>query len=48
MNTQKHVRIYESGVKDGKIVMGVYLCNDEDVKYFQTDWNSKKVKQIHY
>jgi len=39
---------YESGVKQGKIVMGVHPKNEEDAKYFQTDWNSKKAEQIHY
>lgn len=45
---EERARLYESGVKDGKIVMGVHPRNDEDAKYFQTDWNSKKAEQVHY
>ena len=45
---EERARLYESGVKDGKIVMGVHPRNDEDAKYFQTEWNSKKAEQIHY
>ncbi len=45
---EERARLYESGVKDGKIVMGVHPRNDEDAEYFQKDWNSKKVEEIHY
>lgn len=45
---EERARLYESGVKNGKIVMGVHPRNEEDAKYFQTDWNSKKVEQVHY
>ena len=45
---EERARLYESGVKDGKIVMGVHPRNEEDAKYFETDWNSKKAEQVHY
>jgi len=45
---EERARLYESGVNNGKIVMGVHPRNDEDVKYFQTDWNSKKTEDIQY
>ena len=45
---EERARLYESGVKDGKIVMGVYPRNDEDAKNFQTEWNSNKAEQINY
>jgi len=45
---EERARLYESGVKDGKIVMGVHPKNEDDAKYFQTDWNSKKAEQIYY
>ena len=45
---EERARLYESGVKNGKIVMGVHPHNDEDAKYFQTEWNSKKAEQVHY
>jgi len=45
---EERARLYESGVKNGKIVMGVHPRNDEDAKYLQTDWNSKKAEQVEY
>jgi len=45
---EDRARLYESGVKDGKIVMGVNPRNEEDAKYFQNEWNSKKAEQVHY
>ncbi|NEW82982.1 MAG: hypothetical protein GZ094_11535 [Mariniphaga sp.] len=45
---EERARLYESGVKDGKIVMGVHPRNDEDAQYFQTEWNSKKAEEVHY
>jgi len=45
---EERARLYESGVKNGKIVMGVHPRNNEDIQYFQTDWNSKKAEDIQY
>ena len=45
---EERARLYESGVKDGKIVMGVHPRSDEDAQYFQTEWNSKKAEQVQY
>ncbi len=43
---EERARLYEKGVKDGKIVMGVHPRNEDDAKYFQTDWTSKKAEQV--
>ncbi len=45
---EERARLYESGVKDGKIVMGVHPRNDDDAAYFQNEWNSKKAEQVYY
>jgi hypothetical protein len=45
---EERARLYEDGIKDGKIVMGVKPKNEEDAKYFQSEWTSKKGEQIHY
>jgi hypothetical protein len=45
---EERARLYESGVKDGKIVMGVHPRNEEDAEYFQNEWKSKKVEEVHY
>jgi len=46
--TDERARLYDSGVKEGKIVMGVNPRNDEDAEYFRTLWNSSKAEQVHY
>lgn len=45
---EERARLYESGVKDGKIVMGVRPRNEEDAKHFQSEWNSNKVEEVQY
>ena len=45
---EERARLYESGVKEGKIVMGVRPKNDEDAKYFQSDWNARKAEHINW
>lgn len=44
---EERARLYESGVKDGKIVMGVNTRNDEDAKYFEGDWRKNKAEDIY-
>jgi len=44
---EERARLYEDGIKDGKIVMGVHPRNEEDAKYFQKDWNTQKAEQVH-
>lgn len=38
---------YESGVKDGGIVMGVKPRNQEDADYFENDWRTNNGEYIH-
>lgn len=45
---EERAKLYESGVKDGKIVMGVHPHNDEDAKYFESDWNSNNAEDVYY
>ena len=45
---EERARLYESGLKKGKVVMGVHPRNEDDAKYFQDQWSSKKAEQIHY
>jgi hypothetical protein len=46
--SEERARLYESGVKDDKVVMGVHPRNEEDAEHFQTEWNSKKAEEVHY
>jgi hypothetical protein len=38
---------YESGLKEGKIVMGVHPKNEEDAKHFETTWRTHKGEDIY-
>ena len=40
-------RLYESGVKNGNIVMGVRPRNNEDAKYFEDEWRANKGEEIY-
>jgi hypothetical protein len=46
--SEERARLYESGIKDGKIVMGVHPRNEEDAKYFKENWNSEKAEKVDY
>lgn len=39
-------KIYEQGLKDGKIVMGVNPKNDEDASILEKDWQSQETNDI--
>ncbi|HTK83159.1 MAG TPA: hypothetical protein VL633_12800 [Bacteroidota bacterium] len=39
---EERAKLYESGVKDGRIVMGVHPHNDEDAEYFEKAWSNGK------
>jgi len=45
--SEERARLYEDGVKDGKIVMSVKPRNDEDSKHFQEDWKSRNAEQVY-
>jgi hypothetical protein len=44
---EERAKIYESGVKNGKIVMGVHPKNDEDAKHFENEWRTHKAEDIY-
>ena len=39
--------VYEKGINDGHIVMGVDARNDEDAAYFENDWRANNASEIH-
>ena len=45
---EERARLYESGIKKGKVVMGVRPRNEEDAEYFRNQWTSKKAEEVHY
>lgn len=44
---EERAKIYESGVKNGNIVMGVNARNDDDAEYFETTWRANKGEEIY-
>jgi hypothetical protein len=45
--TEERARLYESGVKNGKVVMGVHPKNEEDADYFEKEWRTNKAEDIY-
>jgi hypothetical protein len=44
---EERVKRYESGIKDGGILMGVKARTDEDAKHFQQEWQRNKGTEIY-
>lgn len=44
---EERAKLYESGIKNGNIVMGVHPRNEEDAKYFENNWRTNKGEEIH-
>jgi hypothetical protein len=45
---EERAKVYESGVKSGKIVMGVKPKSEEDAKIFQDEWKNNKGEEVYY
>jgi hypothetical protein len=44
---EERAKLYESGIKDGNIVMGVNPRNSEDAEYFENNWRTNKAEEIY-
>jgi len=44
---EARAKMYESGIKDGNIVMGVKPRNDEDARYFEKEWQTNQLEETH-
>jgi hypothetical protein len=44
---KERAKIYESGIKDGHIVLGVKPKNEEDAEYFERTWHENDAREIH-
>lgn len=44
---EARAKLYESGIKEGQIVIGVHPRSDEDAKYLENNWRSNKGEEIH-
>lgn len=45
---EERARIYEDGIKNGNVVMGVHPRNDEDAEYFKNNWRENKGEEIYH
>jgi len=44
---EERAKIYETGIKEGGIVMGVTPRSDEDAEYFEREWRNARGEQIY-
>lgn len=44
---EARAKLYESGIKNGSIVIGVKPRNDDDAKYFEEKWRTNKGEEIY-
>ena len=44
---EERAKAYESGIKEGGILMGVNPRNDEDAEYFEQEWKNNRGEQIY-
>ncbi len=44
---KERAKLYESGIKDGHIVLGVKPKNDKDAQYFEKNWQENDGREIH-
>jgi hypothetical protein len=44
---EARAKLYESGIKNGNIVIGVKPRNDDDAEYFEKNWRTNKAEEIH-
>lgn len=45
---EARAKLYESGIEEGQIVLGVRPRNDEDAEYLENNWRSNKGQEIQY
>ncbi len=44
---EERAKVYESGLKEGNIVMGVHPRNDEDAAHFENEWRANNGREIY-
>ena len=44
---EERAKVYEDGVKEGGIVMGVTPRNDEDAAHFETEWKNSRGEHVY-
>ena len=44
---EDRAKVYESGIKEGGIIMGVNPRTDEDAEYFEREWKKNRGEQVY-
>ncbi|MEX2351355.1 MAG: hypothetical protein WD529_02870 [Balneolaceae bacterium] len=44
---KERAKLYESGIRNGHIVMGVQPKNDKDAEYIENNWQENNGREIH-
>lgn len=44
---EARAKLYESGIKEGQIVIGVQPRNDEDAEFFEENWRTHNAEEVH-
>lgn len=44
---EARAKLYESGIKDGQIVIGVKPLNDDDASFLEDNWHANNGHEIH-
>ena len=44
---EERAKVYDEGVRNGGIVMGVTPRNDEDAAYFENEWKTSKGEHVY-
>jgi len=44
---EERAKLYEQGIREGGIVMGVTPRSDEDAEYFDREWRTARGEQIY-
>lgn len=45
---EERAKDYETGIEEGKIVLGVHPKTDEDAEYIMNDWRNLQAEQVHH
>ena len=45
---EARAKLYESGIKEGNVVISVTPRNDDDAKYLENNWRTNRGEEVHY
>jgi len=45
---EARAKLYESGIKEGNVVISVTPKNEDDAKYLEDNWRTNRGEEVHY